>query len=169
MTHIARHCWKGRFSVESKTVNSAAVKPEVVGQEEEEGMLEGTVKTVSEAWRRRSTASSLDRSDVQQAAKEICTKMANPTRGSWNMLKNACRYLRGVEKVTWVMRAWKRHGVTVDVHVDSDWAKRTRKEVDEQRHDDGQRHSGETLVENEGFTCAEHGRSRRPRDRNGSG
>ena len=36
---------------------------------------------------------------------------------------------------------------------------RARKEVDEWRHDDGQRHSGETLVENTGVTRAEHGRS----------
>ena len=38
--------------------------------------------------------------------------------------------------------------------------KRARKEVDERRHDDVQRHSGETLVKKAGFTCAEHGGSR---------
>ena len=30
--------------------------------------------------------------------------------------------MRGVEKVAWVTRAWKNDGVTVDLHVDSDWA-----------------------------------------------
>ena len=59
---------------------------------------------------------SLDRSDVQYAAKETCTKMANPTRGSWKRLEKACKYLR--RKVTWV-RASKHNGVTVAVHVGS--------------------------------------------------
>ena len=49
--------------------------------------------------------------------------MANPTRGSWERLKKARTYLRGVEKVTWVMRAWKYDRMTVDAHVASDWAK----------------------------------------------
>ena len=55
---------------------------------------------------------SLDRSDVQYAAQEVCTKMAKPTRGSWKRLKKAGRYLKGVEKVTWKMegRAKQRGG-----------------------------------------------------------
>ena len=44
---------------------------------------------------------SLNRSDVQCAAKAICTKMADPARGSSKRLKKACTHLRGVEKVTW--------------------------------------------------------------------
>ena len=56
--------------------------------------------------------------------KDICTTMANPTRGSWKRLEKACRYLRGVEKVTWEMRTWKNvEEVYVDVHVDSDKVK----------------------------------------------
>ena len=63
---------------------------------------------------------SSDRSDVQYAAKEVCTKMASPTRGSW---KQAGRYLKGVEKVTWEMEAWQiNEEVNVDVRVDSNWA-----------------------------------------------
>ena len=54
---------------------------------------------------------SLDRSDVQYSAMEICTK--------------AARYLKGVRKVTWAMRAWKHDEMKVDVHVDSDRAKGT--------------------------------------------
>ena len=108
---------------ESKTVNSAAVKPKEIGQEEDTGML-----NVAETKMFRSLAAtlnymSLDRSDVQYAAKEVCTKMASPTQGSWKRLKKAGRYLKGVEKVTWV-RSWKSDDeVNVDVHVDSDWAK----------------------------------------------
>ena len=93
---------------ESKAVNSAAVKPEEIGQEEDTGMLDA-----SETKRFRSLAATLnymssDRSDVQYAAKEVCTRMANPTRGSWKRLRKAGRDVKGVEKVTWKM--W--HGKT---------------------------------------------------------
>ena len=107
-----------------KAVNSAAVKPEEIGQEEDTDMLDA-----SEAKRFRSLATTLnymssDRSDVQYAAKEVCKKMAKPTQGSWKRLKKAGRYLTGVEKVTWVMRSWRHDDkVNVDVHVDSNWAK----------------------------------------------
>ena len=61
---------------ESKAVNSAVVKPEEIGQEEDKEMLDA-----SETKRFKSLAAtlnymSLDRSDVQYAAKEVCTKMA---------------------------------------------------------------------------------------------
>ena len=59
---------------ESKAVNSAAVKPEEIGQDEDTEMLDA-----SETKRFRSLAATLnymssDRSDVQYAAKEVCTK-----------------------------------------------------------------------------------------------
>ena len=78
---------KHRLNEESKAVNSAAVKPEEIGQEEDMEILDA-----SETKRFRSLAATLnymssDRSDVQYAAKEVCTKMANPTRGSWKRLK----------------------------------------------------------------------------------
>ena len=54
-------------------------------------------------------------------AKEVCKKMASPTKGSFKRLKKAGRYLTGVEKVTWVMRSWRHDDkVNVGVHVDSD-------------------------------------------------
>ena len=50
--------------------------------------------------------------------------MANPTRRSWKRHEKACRYLRGVKKVTWEMRPCKDvEEVYVDVHVDSDKVK----------------------------------------------
>ena len=108
---------------ESKAVNSAAVKPEEMGQEEDTEMLDA-----SETKRFRSLAATLnymssDRSDVQYAAKEVCTKMVNLSRGSWKRMKKAGRCLKGVEKVTWKMVAWQNNEeVNVDVHVDSNWA-----------------------------------------------
>ena len=125
---------------ESKAVNSAAVKLEEIGQEEDTEVLDA-----SEAKRFRSLAATLnymssDRSDVQYAAKEVCKMMAKPTHGSWKRLKKAGRYLTGVEKVTWVMRSWR--------HDDKD----------KRRHDDDQRYSD---------ACAEYGGSRVLRSRHG--
>ena len=57
---------------ESKTVNSTAVKPKAIGQEEDGEMLEETAKTSSGAWWR------LARSDVHYAAKEICIEEGEP-------------------------------------------------------------------------------------------
>ena len=90
---------------ESKAVNSAAVKPEEIDQEEETEILDA-----SETKRSRSLTATLndmssDRSDEQYAAKEVCKKMAHPTRGSWKRLKKAGRCLKGVEKVTRAMRS----------------------------------------------------------------
>ena len=68
---------------ESKTVNSAAVKPEELGQEEDGEMREGTEKTRFRRLAATLDHMSLDRSDVQHATKEICTKLAKTTRGSW--------------------------------------------------------------------------------------
>ena len=42
----------------------------------------------------------------QHAAKEMCTKMANPSRGSWKGLTPA-GFLKGVEKVTRAVRTWE--------------------------------------------------------------
>ena len=72
VTNIARHCWK-----ESKTVNSAAVKPEEIGHAKDRDMLEGTEKTRFRSLSATLNHMSLDMSNVQCAAKEICTKMAN--------------------------------------------------------------------------------------------
>ena len=82
------------LSKESKTVTSAAVKPVRVDK-----------KTTKKCWRTVEDEvleplnyMHLDRSDVQHAAKEMCTKMANSTRGSRNRLKKECRYSSEVEK-----------------------------------------------------------------------
>ena len=39
--------------------------------------------------------------DVQNAAKEMCTKMASPTQEGCKRLKKAARCLKGVERMTW--------------------------------------------------------------------
>ena len=111
-TDIVERCWI--VNEESKAVNSAAIKPEQINQEEapETKRFRGLAATLNYM--------SSDGSDVQYVAKEVCTKKASPTRGSWKRLKKAGKYLKGVEKVTWKMGPWKNDDrVNVDVHLDS--------------------------------------------------
>ena len=64
---------------ESKALNSAAVKREEIRQEEDEESLEGAEKTRFRSLAATLNCMSLDRSDVQYSAREICTKIiANP-------------------------------------------------------------------------------------------
>ena len=78
------------------TVNSAATEEdeEILGAEDwrQFRSLAVTLKYIS-----------LYRSAVQCAAQEVCT---NPTWGSWRRPKKAGRYLKGVQKVRWLMQAW---------------------------------------------------------------
>ena len=54
----------------------------------------------------------------------MCSKVANLTRRSWKGQKNAVRYLKGIQRVMWVMQAWENVDVVRgDVHVDPGWAK----------------------------------------------
>ena len=65
-----------------------------------------------------------DRSDVQYAARGVCSGMAKPSVGDMRRLKRAVRYLVGAEGVTWEYGEWRDgEEVRVDVYVDSDWAK----------------------------------------------
>ena len=86
---------------ESKTVNSAAVNPEDIGQEGSANVLDEAERKKFRSLEATLNHMILDRSDVQYAAKNICAKMANPTRGSWKRLKKAARCLTGVESVRW--------------------------------------------------------------------
>ena len=83
----AKHCQALRE--ESKTVKSAVVKPVETGQEEDAHMLDYAERKKFRSMEAAVHYTSLDRSDVQCAAKDICTKMANPTGGSWKMLMKA--------------------------------------------------------------------------------
>ena len=108
---------------ESKAVNSAAVKPEEIGQEEDTEMFDA-----SETKRFRCLAATLnhmssDRSNVQYAAKEVCTRMANSTRGSWKRFEKSRQILERSRESDMEDGAWRHiEEVNVDVHVDSNWA-----------------------------------------------
>ena len=63
--------------------------------------------------------------------------MANPTRGSWKMLKRQAAKLKGVEKVTWNMGAWqKQRGGECERACGCELCQKVREEVDEWRNDD---------------------------------
>ena len=54
-------------------------RAEEIEQEKDKDVQEGTEKTEFRSLAATLNYRSLDRSDVENAAKEICTKMANPT------------------------------------------------------------------------------------------
>ena len=146
------------LSEESKTVNRAVAKPEEIGPEEDANMLDE-----AERKKFRSLAATLNmrfgRSDVQYSREgHMHEDGGSDTRELQETEECSQISEKGVEKVTWAMRAWEHDEMKVEVRVDSDWVKGTRQEVDEWRQDD-QRHSGETLVENTSDACAEHGGS----------
>ena len=88
------------FNEESKAVISAAVKSEETGREEDTEMLDA-----SETKRIRSLAATLnymssDRSDVQYAAKEVCTKLACGSSVSKSCTKSTVSRQRNVSTCT---------------------------------------------------------------------
>ena len=120
---------------ESEMVSSPTVMREEMGQEEYEESLEGAEKTRFRSLAATLNYMSLDRSDVQYAAKEMCAKMANPTHGSWKRWKKACGCLRRVERVTWVMGKWDRDGDPyIDVH--STWIRSGQRDLKGNRREE---------------------------------
>ena len=67
--------------------------PWEIGQEEDEEMVEGTEKTRFRSLAATRDHMSLDRSDVLHAAKEMCTKMANPTHKNWKKVSECMQIL----------------------------------------------------------------------------
>ena len=109
-------------SEESKTVNSAAVKPEEIGQEEDGEMREGTEKT-----RFRSFCGDAKQHESGQIGRAPRRERDMHEDGESDTRKpeevqEDMRILEESDGVTWVMRAWRHDCMTVYVHVDSDWA-----------------------------------------------
>ena len=70
----------------------------------------------------------MDRSDLQQAAKECCKHMSSPMLGDWERLKRVGRYLRGRPRCVQIFR-WEKPNQRLEGYADSDWAgdKKSRK------------------------------------------
>ena len=69
-----------------------------------------------------------DRSDIQDACKELSGAMASPCFKDWEALKRLARYLKGAPRVVQFM-PWQRNVDTLVVFSDANWAgdKKTRK------------------------------------------
>ena len=63
--------------------------------EEEDQLLTAAQATTYRMVAARANYLATDRLDIQFAVKECCRGMANPTIGSWNMMKRLARYLNG--------------------------------------------------------------------------
>ena len=64
---------------------------------------------------------SLDRPDIQYAAKNISRFMSAPTDHDWNSIKRLARYLIGSTRAVQTFR-WQSVQKTLKTYVDSDWA-----------------------------------------------
>ena len=110
----------------------APIEREVVS----EGSLEDESELLDpeEAKRYRGIAAtlnylSLDRSDIQYAAKEVCRTMSQPRQSGWKKIKRLARYLKDNPRMVWKFGGDRLVSKYLDVYSDSDWAgdRRSRK------------------------------------------
>ena len=64
---------------------------------------------------------SLDRPDIQYAARDVAKHMANPKEYDWNRLKRIARYLVGYPRFVQSFM-WQEHPESLHTFTDSDWA-----------------------------------------------
>ena len=96
--------------------------------EEDNVELTGRDVTLLRGLAARCNYLSLDRPDIQYAAKEVCREMRRPVQGSLRKLRHLARYLISKPRLVWEhpYQAWP---ATTSVFVDSNWApcRKTRK------------------------------------------
>ena len=63
---------------------------------------------------------SQDCPDLQFGSKDPSKEMANPTRGSWKVIKKVASYLSGVEEIVWLFK-WQDEPECAIVKTDGDW------------------------------------------------
>jgi hypothetical protein len=130
--HAKIICEELGLTSESNVVTSPAIKEASPADEQEDEVLDA-----AEARRFRSLAArannlSMDRVDVQFAAKEVCKDMAPPKQSSWLKLKRLGRYLLECPVLEWSFRRQaSRSPPIIEVYPDSDWAgsRRTRRSI----------------------------------------
>ena len=154
------------LSEESKAVNSAAVKPEEIGQEEDTEMLDA-----SETKRFRSVAAK--NYELGQVGRAIRCEGGVHEDGESHLrqLKEAekgrQRVGRSRESDMENGSMAKQRGGECGRACGFELGQWAREEVDELRNDADQRHGRETLVQNASDACAEHGKRRVLRSRHG--
>jgi len=105
---------------EAKGVSSPAVEERKKEDEEEEALRDGEA-TAYRALAARCNYLSADRADITFAVKEICKKMASPSRSDWDKVKRLGRYLKMYPKVE-ILFPFGQIDSNLQVFSDSDWA-----------------------------------------------
>ena len=110
---------------EAKPLSTPGSKEPVKGEEEAMGKEDHTRYRAMAA---RCNYLSLDRPDIQFAAKEVCRWMQGPTWADWTAIKRIARYLRGKPRVVYHYK-WQERPSEIIAHSDTNWAGcvRTRK------------------------------------------
>jgi hypothetical protein len=110
-------------SLKSLTTPGAKVKSEKEEEEEEEELEEELTAQEVSAYRSgaaRANYLSLDRADIAFATKELCRRMACPTRKDFEPLVRVARYLKGAPRVVYRF-AWQSEA-DLRTFVDTDFA-----------------------------------------------
>ena len=120
------------IGIDSKSLESPAEKKDL--QEGFDEDVDDPVLEKSDGRKYRATAAranylSIDRMDIQDAAKEACRQMANPRESGNARLKRIARYVKKYPKLVWRFGRGGDIEDVIDVFSDSDWAacRRTRK------------------------------------------
>jgi len=99
------------------------LKPEDLEEEEQGELMDGVDATKFRGLAARANYLSLDRVEVQFAAKEICRKMSRPKKHHWKLLMRLARYLLKYPRLIWTFGKVESEGPGfLDVYSDSDWA-----------------------------------------------
>ena len=120
------------IGAESKGLESPVEKEELADGFDEEKDDEELEKQDGKRYRglaARGNYLSLDRMDMQFAAKEACRQMAKPRQSGIARMKRIARYLRKYPRLVWSYGRGRDIEDVIDVYSDSDWAacRRTRR------------------------------------------
>jgi hypothetical protein len=90
-------------------------------QEGAEAELDEGQRTLYRSVVARANFLAQDQPDIRFAVKELCRKMATPTKAGWEKLKKLCRYIRVRPRVVQKIRFSNVDPKILDIYVDSDW------------------------------------------------
>ena len=109
-------------------ITTAGAGQEENATEEESEELTGKVITLFRGLAARCNDLSLDRPDIQYAAKEVCMEMSRPTAQSFQKLKRIGQYLFSKPRLVWEF-SYQEKVACLDACVDANWAacRRSRK------------------------------------------
>jgi hypothetical protein len=103
-----------------KSLSTPGAKDRAEKEEEEENELTEEEMSAYRSGAARANYLSLDRPDIAYATKELCRRMACPTRGDFEPLVRVARYLKGAPRVVYYF-AWQPE-CDLRTFVDTDFA-----------------------------------------------